>query len=193
MSKRRSEVGSRKACIHIYTGDGKGKTTAALGLALRAIGADKKVAIIQFMKKGNYSEHKAIKKYKLPILIEAYGIGYYKILGDKKPVSAHQKAAQKGLKRAKELIEAAKHDLIILDEINVAVGLGLIDINEVIPICTHIRRGSKTVKQVSATDIVLTGRRAHPKLKKLAHLVTDMKKVKHYFDEGIKAREGIEY
>lgn len=182
--------------IHIYTGDGKGKTTAALGLALRALGAGKKVAMIQFMKKAIFSEHKAIKKYKLPILIESFGIGFYKILGDKKPKSLHQKAAQKALKRVRDIIVSNKYDLIILDEINVAISLGLIDINEVIPLCTHFRSGpsgSKMVKQLITTEIILTGRNAHPKLKKIAHLVTEMKKIKHPFDKGLKAREGIEF
>jgi len=180
MKKKKS-----KSYIHIYTGDGKGKTTAALGLALRAIGAEKKVTIIQFLKKPSYSEHKAIKKYRLPINIESFGIGYYKIRGDKKPKSVHQKAAQRALARAKEFITNGQHDLIILDEINVAIGFGLIDINEVISIVSD--NGSRK------SEIILTGRKAHPKLKRLAHLVTDMKKVKHYFDTGIKARKGIEY
>jgi len=172
--------------IHIYSGDGKGKTTAALGLALRAIGAGRKVIIIQFMKMGEYSEHKAIKKFRLPISIESYGIGYYKILGDKHSKTAHQKAAQKALEYARESIAAQKHDLIILDEINVAVYLGLIKIEEVIQLLTP---KTYTIK----SEIVLTGRHAHPKLKKTAHLITDMKKVKHYFDQGQKARRGIEY
>lgn len=172
--------------IHIYTGDGKGKTTAALGLALRAIGAGKKVAIIQFMKKGKYSEHRAISKYQLPIEIESFGIGYYKILGDKHTEEQHQKAAQKALKRATELIKNNKHDIIILDEINVAIGFGLIDVDEVISIL------HPTPYTLNA-DIVLTGRRAHPKLKKIADLVTEMKPVKHYFDKGVKARKGIEF
>ena len=171
--------------IHIYTGNGKGKTTAALGLALRAIGAGKKVAIIQFMKTGDYSEHKAIKKYKLPILIESYGIGYYKIRGDKHPKTQHQKAAQKALQRARDIIASYKYDLVILDEINVAIGFGLIGVDEVISILN--------INKDRQSEIVLTGRRAHPKLKKHAHLITEMKKIKHPFDQGIIAREGIEY
>ena len=176
----------KKGFIHIYTGDGKGKTTAALGLALRALGAGKKVAIIQFMKKPSSSEHKAIKKYKLPILIESYGIGYYKILGDKKPKSAHKLAAQKALERAREIITSQKYDLIILDEFNVVISFGLIDIDDVIKMLMA------DGKQLTA-EIILTGRKADPKLKKLADLVTVMKKVKHYYDTGIKARKGIEY
>jgi len=183
--KRKTESG-KAGLIQIYTGDGKGKTTAALGLALRAIGAGKKVAIIQFMKKGIYSEHRAIKKYKLPILIESYGIGYYKILGDKHTKKQHKKAAQKGFKKTEEIIKAGEHDIVILDEINVAIGFGLIDIDEVISILTAEGGRRKA-------EVVLTGRRAHPKLQKIAHLVTEMKKIKHPFDKGIIARKGIEY
>jgi len=174
-----------KGLIHIYTGDGKGKTTSALGLALRAIGANKKVAVIQFMKKGIYSEHRAIKKYKLPILIESYGIGYYKIMGDKHTEKEHKKAAHKALTRAGELIGSSKYDLVILDEINVAIGFGLIDANEVVTMLT--------AERLPTTEIVLTGRRAHPKLEKIADLITEMKKIKHPFDKGIIARKGTEY
>lgn len=169
--------------IHIYTGDGKGKTTSSLGLALRALGADKKVAIIQFLKKPNTSEYKAIKKFRLPISIESFGIGFYKILGDDKPKVKHQKAAQKGLKKAKEIIATNKYDLVILDEINVAIDYNLIKLEEVLEIITSNKKA----------ELVLTGRNAHPKLKKIADLVTVMKKNKHYFDIGTKARKGIEY
>lgn len=169
--------------IHIYTGDGKGKTTAAFGLALRALGAEKKVAILQFLKKANTSEHKAIKKFKLPILIETFGIGFYKILGDKKPEFAHKKAAEKGLNRAWEIIQSNKYDLVILDEINVSINMGLIDVKDVVEIISLNKK----------TELILTGRNAHPDLKKLADLVTVMKKHKHYFDSGTPARKGIEY
>lgn len=169
--------------IHIYTDDGKGKTTAALGLALRGIGAGKKAAIIQFLKKSNTSEYKAIKKYQLPILIETFGLGFYKILGDDRPKEEHQQAAQKALKRSKEIIESGDFDVIILDEINVAIDYKLIDIEEVIEIIGLNKKA----------ELVLTGRNAHPKLMKLADLVTVMKKHKHYFDKGVQARRGIEY
>lgn len=169
--------------IHIYTGEGKGKTTAALGLALRAVGAQKKVAIIQFLKKPDTSEHKAIKKFKLPILIESFGIGFYKILGDKLPEQKHRQAAQKALKKAKDLINSGNFDIIILDEINVAIDFGLIDIKEVIEI----------IAMNKEAELILTGRDAPAKLKKLADLVTVMKKHKHYFDKGVKARKGIEH
>lgn len=171
-----------KHYIQIYTGEGKGKTTSSLGLAIRAIGANKKVALIQFMKKPIYSEHKAIKKYKLPIDVFAYGIGFYKILGDKKTKKQHREVIDKAWKKAQEIINSKKYDLIILDEINAAIGFGLLSIDIVID----------TIK-TSKSEIVLTGRKAHPKLKKIADLITEMKPVKHYFDKGVKARKGIEY
>lgn len=184
---QRSTVNGQRLFIHIYTGDGKGKTTAALGLALRAIGAGKKVAVLQFMKKGDCSEHRAIKKYQLPILVESFGIGFYKILGDTKPKSAHQKAAQKALQRSRELIDEGKHDVIILDEINVAIDVGLVDVDEAIEILRTTANGERS------TDLILTGRNAHSRLKKLADLVTIMQKHKHYFDKGQTARKGIEF
>ena len=172
--------------IQIYTGDGKGKTTAALGLALRAIGAGKKVAIIQFMKKGKYSEHRAIAKYKLPIDIKSYGIGYYKILGDKHTKAEHKNAVMKALAAAKEKIYSGKYGLVVLDEVNVAIGFGLLDIDDVISILLPKTLNLKP-------EIILTGRRAHVKLKKIADLVTEMKTIKHYYEKGVKARKGIEY
>ena len=175
----------QNSIIHIYTGDGKGKTTAALGLALRAIGAGKKVAIVQFLKQGGYSEHKAIEKYKLPIKIHSFGMGFYKILGDKHPKSLHQKEAKKAFNKSKEIIESGKYDLVILDEINVAIGFGLINVDEVIAIL-------KPKARVRKSEIVLTGRRAHRKLKNIAELVSNIKKEKHYFDKGFKARKGID-
>lgn len=168
--------------IQIYTGDGKGKTTASLGLALRAIGAGKKVALLQFLKESKFSEHKAIKKYKLPIDIFTFGIGFYKILGDKHSEKEHRLATEKGLQKAKELISSKKYDLIILDEINVAIGFGLLNVNDVVEIIKD-----------SKSEIILTGRKANPKLKKMAHLVTEMKNQKHYFDRGTVARKGIEF
>lgn len=169
--------------IQIYTGEGKGKTTAALGLALRALGAQKKVAIIQFLKKPNTSEYKAINKFKLPILIESFGIGFFKILGDNKPPQAHQKAAQKALQKARQVIESKNYDLVILDEINVALNYNLITLTEIMEI----------IKLNKKTELILTGRNAHPKLKKIADLVTEMKNNKHYFNNGTPARKGIEY
>lgn len=172
----------KQGFIHLYTGNGRGKTTSALGLSLRAIGAGKKVALIQFMKKPIYSEHKAIKKYKLPINVWAFGIGFYKILGDNKPKEEHVSAAKRGLDKAKEIIAKNKHHVIILDEINIAVDAGLLDVDEVL----------KILKPKKA-DIILTGRHAHRKLQGIADVITISENKKHYYDKGVKARKGIEY
>lgn len=169
--------------IHIYTGDGKGKTTAAMGLALRACGADKRVAILQFMKKGNSAEIKAIKKYKLPIDVFCFGAGFYGILGDKKPKKDHIKEVEKGLKKAESILKFKKYDLIILDEINVIVDCDLINVADIISI----------IKTNKTAELILTGRNAHPKLKKIADLISVIKKEKHYFDKGQIARKGIEF
>jgi cob(I)alamin adenosyltransferase len=179
----------KKRIIHIITGDGKGKTTAALGLSLRALGAGKKVKIIQFMKKPIFSEHQAIKKYNLPIEIESFGIGFYKILGDTHTDAEHKKSCQKALVAAQAAIESGNYDLLILDEINVAIGFDLIEIDEVISIlsCEPLAVGRWPI------DIVLTGRNAHAKIKKIADLISDIKCTKHYFDAGVPARKGIEF
>lgn len=181
-----------KTIIHVITGDGKGKTTAALGLALRALGAGKKVKLIQFMKTATFSEHKAIEKYKLPIDLETFGIGFYKILGDMHTEAEHKESCQKALAAAKNAIDSNRYDLIILDEINVAMAFKLINIDEVISIIkspdhSHIGGASEVL------DIVLTGRRAPAKIKKIADLVSVIRAVKHYFDDGIEARQGIEF
>ena len=175
----------KKMIIHIITGDGKGKTTASLGLALRAVGAEKKVKLIQFMKTATFSEHESIKKYNLPIEVECFGIGFYKIFGDKHTETEHKDSCQKALTAAKTAIDSNKYDLIILDEINVAVGFHLIKVDEVIELLN-----GPTKKNI---DIVLTGRRAHAKIKKIADLISEVKNIKNYFDSGLDARKGIEF
>lgn len=187
----------KKIIIHVITGDGKGKTTASLGLALRAIGAGKRVKMIQFMKKCEFSEHKSIEKYKLPIDVECFGIGFYKILGDTHSETEHKQACEKALTAAKIAVESNEYDLIILDEINVALGFKLINITKVLTILSpshHLwRKASAKRGSAKVLDIILTGRRAPVKLKKIAHLVSDIRNVKHYFDEGGEARKGIEF
>ena len=173
----------QKAIIHVITGDGQGKTTAALGLSLRAIGAAKKVKLIQFMKTDSFSEHKSIAKFKLPIEVETFGIGFYRILGDKHTETEHKLAANKALAAAKHAIASCSYDLIILDEINVAMGFKLIKIDDVINLLQSAKSG----------DIVLTGRRAPAKIKQIADRVSDIRNVKNHFDSGICARRGIEF
>ncbi|MFH1577683.1 MAG: cob(I)yrinic acid a,c-diamide adenosyltransferase [Candidatus Omnitrophota bacterium] len=166
--------------IQVYTGEGKGKTTAAIGLALRAAGAGLRVYIGQFIKKGTFAEVKILKK--IPnIKIEQYGKG---CLIRNKPCKTDIACASLGLKRAKQIILKGDFNLLILDEINVALYLGLLKLNQVIDLIKSIPKN---------TELVLTGRKAHPKIRKLADLVSEIKDIKHYYRKGTKARKGIEF
>lgn len=168
--------------IHVYTGDGKGKTTAAFGLAVRALGRGKKVAVIQFLKPKPSGEIIALSKIK-----ELAGNLYLKSFGKNEFVKTPKKKdiaeAEKGLREAKKILKK-DFDLVILDEINVAVAFGLLDINKVIRAVDSRRIG---------VNVVLTGRRAHLKILEQADLVTEMRKIKHPHDRGIKGKIGIEY
>lgn len=164
--------------IIVFTGNGKGKTTAALGQAVRALGQNKKVLMLQFIKgPWESGEHKFFEslKTKPAFKIIRSGKGFVKILGDQLPFSVHQKASQRGLKLAQEAVKNQKYDLIILDEINVAVKLGLIKAGQVLKIL-KINPPEK--------DIVLTGRWAPKSFIKKADLVTEMKEIKHPFQKG---------
>ncbi len=169
-----------KGYVHIYTGDGKGKTTAALGLALRAAGAGLKVFFAQFLKNGTYSEHRALERFSDLIQVRQYGRGCF-VSG--KPKDEDIEYAKKGLEEVKQIIGSGKYDLVVLDEINIAVYFGLIDVDEVLEL---IRQKPANV------ELVLTGRRADSRLIEVADLVTEMKEVKHYYKKGVLARVGIE-
>jgi cob(I)alamin adenosyltransferase len=166
--------------IQIYTGNGKGKTTASLGLAVRAAGAGKKVYIGQFIKGLDYNELKPLKKIS-NIKIEQFGRGCF-IKG--KPRQEDIRLACAGFNKIKNIAAKKEFDVVILDEINVALDLKLLDCREVL----------EFIKSVPAeVELVLTGRNAPEKLLKAADLVSDIKEVKHYFRKGQKARRGIEY
>jgi len=167
--------------IHIYTGNGKGKTTASLGLALRALGRGYKVYIIQFMKNGNFGELISGKHLK-NLTISQYGSRSFinKNYLEKKDIEN----TKKGLIKAKEIMRKNKHKLLILDEINCALAWKLIKLKDILSI---IRNKPKQL------ELVLTGRYAHPKIKKLADYLTEMKEIKHPYKKGIIARKGIEY
>lgn len=166
--------------IHIYTGDGKGKTTAAFGLALRAAGAGMRVYICQFMKDTPGSEVRAARRLK-NITVEQYGAGGF-IRG--KPRSGDIKAVSRGFRRVAGLLQERRFDLYILDEIIVAVHFGLIELQALLDCIARLEPG---------TEVVLTGRKAGRKLLARADLVTEMRQRKHYYDKGVKARRGIEY
>uniref|UniRef100_A0A7C4GIZ3 Cob(I)yrinic acid a,c-diamide adenosyltransferase n=1 Tax=Fervidobacterium thailandense TaxID=1008305 RepID=A0A7C4GIZ3_9BACT len=166
--------------VHVYTGNGKGKTTAALGLALRAICAGKKIYIGQFIKGMHYSELDAVK-YLPNLVIEQYGRGCF-IRG--KPTEEDIKLARNGLKRAREVLNNQTFDIVILDEINVAIFYKLLDVVEVLELITNRPRN---------VELILTGRYAPKQIVEMADLVTEMVEVKHYYRQGVPARKGIEF
>ena len=170
----------RKGKVHIYTGPGKGKTTAALGLAVRAAGAGLKVCIYQFIKGKGCGELKILNKIK-NIRIEQCGRGCF-IKG--KPRATDMECAHLGLARARLDIMMGRYDLAILDEANVAIKLGLIDIADMLDIIKN---------RPAHVELVLTGRDADKRLVAVADYVTCCAKVKHPFDKGLSARCGIEY
>jgi len=166
--------------VQVYTGNGKGKTTAALGLALRAVGAGLKVFIAQFVKGMEYSELKAIRERFPEITIRQYGSDCFIV---NKPTEDDVKLAQKGLAEVRKIIQTGNYDIVILDEANIAVYYQLFSIDDLLKM---IRLKPPHV------EIIITGRKAHPQLIESADLVTDMQEVKHYYQAGIKARKGIE-
>jgi cob(I)alamin adenosyltransferase len=180
MEKKRT-----KGLVIVYTGDGKGKTTAALGMALRAAGHGKKTLIVQFIKSfKNYGELKFVKKYACGIEIKTMGKGYVKIKGDQFPFEEHVKSAKKALQFAKDQILSKKYDIIILDEINIALNKKLLTVQEV----------AELIQQKPPDlHLILTGRSAPKKLIQLANLVSEVKETKHPFKKGILAQKGIEY
>ena len=166
--------------IQVYTGDGKGKTTAALGLAVRAVGAGLKVYIGQFLKAGTYSEVELLKKIK-NITLEQFGRESF--IWDV-PAVEDIWLAREGLAKVKGIVSKAKYDVIILDEINVALNLKLLELEEVVSVIKEAAKRS---------EVILTGRAAPAAIVKIADLVSEIKDKKHYFNKGIKARKGIEF
>jgi len=168
--------------VQVYTGDGKGKTSAAFGLALRAIGRGLKVYIIQFIKGGfEYGELYVVAK--LPNLtLKAFGRGRF--VTEKPPQKEDVKLAEEALTLAEKVVNCGEYDMVVLDEVNVALNLKLIRTEEVL----ELIRGKP-----SHVELVLTGRGAPDEIVKAADLVTEMKEVKHPFNQGFPARKGIEY
>ena len=171
--------------VIVYTGGGKGKTTAALGMALRAIGYDHKVCMIQFIKGSwHYGEMDSSKKLAPGFELVAVGKGFVGILDDNSPKEDHEKYAEEAMKICKEKILSDRYDLVILDEINYAVNLGFINSSSVIDLIKI---------KPERLDLVLTGNHAKVEIIELADLVTEMKEVKHPFRSGIKAKKGIDF
>ena len=169
-----------KGYIHLYTGNGKGKTTAALGLALRAAGAGKKVFIAQFVKGMHYAELDALKRFP-EIELKQYGLECFIV---NQPTREDILAARKGLEEVTVLIQENQYDVVILDEVCIAVYYHLFETEELLPVLKN---------KPEPLEILLTGRYAPPELFEVADLVTEMSEIKHYFNKGIKARKGIEF
>ncbi len=173
--------------IQVYTGNGKGKTTASLGLAMRALGRCWKVLIIMFTKGGdNYGELYSFRNLS-PEIAENLTIiqaGLDRIVYADNKSEEDAKAIQKGWEFAKKAIKNDEYNLIILDEANIAIDLGFIDLNEMVEVLKN---------KPEDMEIVLTGRNAKEEIINIAHLVSEIQPRKHYWDTGVEARKGIEY
>jgi len=166
--------------IHVYTGNGKGKTTAALGLAIRAAGAGLKVYIAQFAKGRNYCELRSLKKFP-NIRCEQFGTACFI---RKKPGKKDIALAKDGIKKLEKILKSDTYRLVIMDEANIALHLGLITLSQLKQLCKVALKNK---------EIVITGRYAAPEIIRLADLVSEVKEIKHYYRRGIKARRGIEF
>ena len=170
-----------KGYNHVYTGPGKGKTTAALGLGLRAAGAGLKVHMMQFMKGRRYSELDAIENL-ANFTFSQHGRDEF--VSKKNPEQVDIDLAQEGFAKAKDMIINSKYDLLILDELNVVIDYNLVKLNDVI----------KLIEQKpEKIELILTGRDAHPEIIKIADLVTEMLEIKHPYQQGVNARKGIDF
>ncbi len=171
--------------IIVYTGKGKGKTTAALGIALRATGYEKKTCMIQFIKGSwHYGEMDSSKRLEPEFEMVAIGKGFVGIMDDKSPKVDHEQVAKAAIKISNEKIQSGNYDIIILDEVNYAVNLNLISIDDILNI---IKSKPKKV------NLVLTGNYAKDEIIEIADLVTEMREIKHPFQQGIKAKRGIDF
>ncbi len=191
-----------KGYVQVYTGNGKGKTTAAIGLAIRALGAGKRVLLLQFMKSKVYSEHNILPQISPDLHLETLGKPFFVakegsltaeelakwgsevvVFPPGKPPADYVAVAVQGIARAKEAVSNGKYDLVILDEINVAMFFELVSWQQVEDVINS---------KLENVELVLTGRGASPELIERADLVTEMREVKHYYQQGVAARLGIE-
>lgn len=168
-----------KSYVHVYTGDGKGKTTAAFGLALRAALAGKSVYIGQFIKGMKYSEV-GIEDILKNIKIEQFGQGCFI---NREPTNKDVEMGKEALSKCHEILKGGKYEVVILDEINIALYFKLFTVEEVLTILKN---------RASGVEVILTGRYAPDKLIEFADLVTEMKEIKHYYTKGVLSREGID-
>lgn len=174
-----------KGQVIIFTGDGKGKTSAAMGIALRASGHNMYVSIIQFVKSGGATgEAKAVERLAPEIEFVSLGKGFVNCCGDAKPLSEHKRSALEALALARQRMESGSWDILVLDEILTAVALALIESKDVLGLLA---------RKPSKLHVILTGRGASDDLIAAADLVTEMRSIKHPYDNGIGAQKGIDY
>jgi cob(I)alamin adenosyltransferase len=169
-----------KGYVQVYTGDGKGKTTAAIGLAVRAVGAGLKIFIGQFVKGMDYSELKSLERFSPQMKVKQYGRAKFV---HSKPAEEDFAAARDGYEEIKGIIKSGQYDLVILDEANIAVYFKLLSVEELLTLIDE---------KPESLELIFTGRKADPRLIERADLVTEMREVKHYYSKGVLAREGIE-
>jgi cob(I)alamin adenosyltransferase len=172
----------QKGLVIVITGDGKGKTTSAIGQALRAAGHGKKILVVQFMKGKKYGEVLCTEKHVPDISIIQCGLDSFVMKDNPAPVDIE--LAQQGLKIAKDAAAAGEYDMLILDEINVAMDFKLVDIQDVL----HLIRSKPT-----GMDLILTGRYAPAEIVDAADTVSEVREIKHHYSQGIKERAGIEF
>ena len=166
--------------VQIYTGDGKGKTTAAMGLALRAAGAGLKVYIAQFVKSERYAEIDAFERFSDLITCRLYGSGCW-LEGE--PNNEDIALARSGLDEVRQIMSSGKYDVVVLDEANIATFFGLLSVDDLLGLI-DLKPGG--------VELIFTGRKADPRLIERADLVSEMQEIKHYYQNGVLARKGIE-
>ena len=171
-----------KGYIQIYTGNGKGKTTAALGQALRAAGSGLKTFIVQFMKNSPYGEIKILEKIPNWVTFEHYGNDFF-VFSNKAAGEKDIYMAQHAFHRAREAMSSNKYDIVIMDEVCVAIFFELLKTQDVL---------SLLAEKPAPVELILTGRYCPPELIERADLVTEMQEIKHYYQNGVIARKGIE-
>ena len=175
----------QKGLVIVFTGDGKGKSSAALGITLRAFGHKMYVSFVQFIKsQSDTGESRAAERLAPEIEFVSLGKGFVNCFGNTAPMDEHKKAAAEALTAARQRIQSASWDIVVLDEINIAVKLGLIDIKDVL----ELVRSKPT-----ELHLILTGRDAHPDLIAAADMVTEMRDLKHPYAAGVPAQKGIDY
>ena len=174
-----------RGLIIVYTGNGKGKTTAALGIVLRAVGHEKKICMIQFIKGSwHYGEMTSSKRLEPEFEMVAVGKGFVGILDDTSTKEDHMRIAKEAIKISNKKIQSGKYDVVILDEINYAIDLELVTVNDLLHIIDT---------KPDKVDLILTGNHARKEIIAKADLVTEMKEIKHPFQQNIKAKRGIDF